>query len=58
MMEAVRTYETSVYSQETTQRYIPESRHLHTFRRENLKFHKRKSIVPYIFTSRLKNEYK
>jgi hypothetical protein len=24
MMEAVRTYETSVYSKETTRRYIPE----------------------------------
>jgi hypothetical protein len=36
MMEAVRTSETSVYS-ETTRRYIPEGSNLHTRRRENLK---------------------
>jgi hypothetical protein len=28
-MEAVRTSETSLYSNETTRRYIPESSHLH-----------------------------
>jgi len=28
MMEAVRTSETSVYSNETTRRYIPEGSHL------------------------------
>jgi hypothetical protein len=30
MMEAVRTYETSVYSNDTTLRYIPEDSHLHS----------------------------
>jgi hypothetical protein len=39
MMEAVRTSETSVYSNETTWRYIPEGSHIHTRRRENLKAH-------------------
>jgi hypothetical protein len=39
MMEAVHTYETSVYSYETTRRYIPEYSKLHTRRRENLKSH-------------------
>jgi hypothetical protein len=38
-MEAVRTSETSVHSNETTRRYIPEDSILHT-RRENLKSHK------------------
>jgi hypothetical protein len=38
MIEAVRTSETSVYS-ETTWRYIPEGSNLHTRRRENLKSH-------------------
>jgi hypothetical protein len=36
-MEAVRTSETSVYSNETTWRYVPEGSKLHTRRRENLK---------------------
>jgi hypothetical protein len=39
MMETVRTCETSVYSNETTRRYIPEGSYLHTRRRENLKSH-------------------
>jgi hypothetical protein len=39
MMEAVRTSETSVYSNETTRRNIPEASNLHTRRRENLKSH-------------------
>jgi hypothetical protein len=39
MMEAVRTYETSVYCNEIALRYIPESYQLHTHRRENLKSH-------------------
>jgi hypothetical protein len=39
MMEAVRTSKTSVYLNETTRRYILESSHLHTRRRENLKSH-------------------
>jgi hypothetical protein len=38
-MEAVRTSETSVYFSEIIRRYIPESCHLHTRRRENLKSH-------------------
>jgi hypothetical protein len=36
MMEEVRTSETSVYSNETTRRYIPEGCNLHTRRREKL----------------------
>jgi hypothetical protein len=31
IMEVVRTSETSVYSNETTRRYIPEGANLHTF---------------------------
>jgi hypothetical protein len=38
-MEAVRISATSVYSNETTRRYIPESSNLHTRHRENLKSH-------------------
>jgi hypothetical protein len=39
MIEAVRTSEMSVYSNETTQRYIPQgSSNVHTRRRENVKF--------------------
>jgi hypothetical protein len=37
MMEAVRNSYTSVYFNETTRRYILESRRLHTCRRQNLK---------------------
>jgi hypothetical protein len=39
MMEAVRTSETSVCSNETTWRNIPKGSNLHTYRRENLKSH-------------------
>jgi hypothetical protein len=39
MMEAVLTSETSVFFNEITRRYIPESYHLHTRRRENIKSH-------------------
>jgi hypothetical protein len=39
MMEAVRTYEMSVYFNEATRRYVSESCHLHTLRRENLNSH-------------------
>jgi hypothetical protein len=39
MMEAVRTSETSVYSNKTTRHYIPEGCHHQTRRRENLKSH-------------------
>jgi hypothetical protein len=38
-MEAVRTSETSVYSNETTRRYIPEDSNLHTRHRKDLKSH-------------------
>jgi hypothetical protein len=38
-MKAVRAYETSVYSNETTRRYISEGSNLHNRRRENLKSH-------------------
>jgi hypothetical protein len=39
MMEAIRTSETSVYSNETTWLNIPEGSNLHTRRRVNLKSH-------------------
>jgi hypothetical protein len=39
MMEAVRTSETSVYSKESTRRYIPEGTNLHNRHREKLKSH-------------------
>jgi hypothetical protein len=39
MMEAVRTSETSVYFNETTERYIPDGCHLHTRRHDSLKYH-------------------
>jgi hypothetical protein len=35
----VRISETSVYFNDTTQRYIPEGYYLHTRRRESLKSH-------------------
>jgi hypothetical protein len=38
-MEAVSTSEKSVYTNETTRRYIPEGSNLHPRRRENLKYH-------------------
>jgi hypothetical protein len=44
MMEAVHTSDTSVYSNETTRRYIPEVSHLHARRRENLKCQKTKKV--------------
>jgi hypothetical protein len=40
-MEALRTSEISVFSNETTWSYIPGGSHLHTRRHENLKSHKR-----------------
>jgi hypothetical protein len=40
IMEAAKTSETSVNFYQTTQRNNPENSHLHTRRRENLKFHK------------------
>jgi hypothetical protein len=40
MMEAAITSETSLNFYQTTRRYNPEDSHLHTRRRENLKFAK------------------
>jgi hypothetical protein len=48
LMEKARTSETSVYSNETTWRYIPEGSHLHTRRRENLKSHISETFRRYI----------
>jgi hypothetical protein len=48
MMETVSTPETSVYSNDTTQRYIPEGSHIHIRRRENHK--SRISTVLIIFS--------
>jgi hypothetical protein len=42
MMEAASTSETSVNFCQTTRRNNPEDSHLHTRRRENLKFHRYK----------------
>jgi hypothetical protein len=39
MMEAVRTFETSVHFNVTTRRYMPEDSKLHTCRCDNLKSH-------------------
>jgi hypothetical protein len=39
MMEAVRTSDTTGYSNETTRRYVPRGYHFHTRCRENLKSH-------------------
>jgi hypothetical protein len=41
MMEAASTSETSVNFCQTTRRYNPEDSHLHTRRRENLKYYLR-----------------
>jgi hypothetical protein len=38
-IEAVRTTETSLYSNQTTRRYMPEGSNFHTRRRESLKYH-------------------
>jgi hypothetical protein len=44
MMEAVRTSETSVYSNETIRRYIPEGFNLHVYIvRESYKIHENKT---------------
>jgi hypothetical protein len=40
MMEAASTSETSVKFYQTARLNIPEDSHLHTYRRENLKFHR------------------
>jgi hypothetical protein len=44
MMEAVRNSETSLYSNENMQRYIPEGSHIHSHHHENLKSHNHKQI--------------
>jgi hypothetical protein len=50
MMETVRTSETSVYSNETTRRYIPEGSQLHTRRREKVETHALDlNVIPILF---------
>jgi hypothetical protein len=44
MMEAASTSETSVNFYQTTWRNNPEDSHLHTRRRENLRFHNKKYV--------------
>jgi hypothetical protein len=39
MMEALNTFEMSVNFYQTTRLKIPEDSHLHTRRRENMKYH-------------------
>jgi hypothetical protein len=51
MMEAVRTSETSVCSNETTRRYMPEETELHSRRRENLKSHNGIISIPNSMTA-------
>jgi hypothetical protein len=46
MMEAASTSETSVYFYQVTRRNIPEDSRLHTCRRENLKSHRQRYIIP------------
>jgi hypothetical protein len=53
MMEAARTYETSVDIDLTTRQYIPDDSELHTRRRENLKSHTATNIVARLATVRL-----
>jgi hypothetical protein len=54
IMEAVSAPETSVGLNETTRRRIPESCHVRTRRRENLKSHQQLQITPCrgLFSSR------
>jgi hypothetical protein len=47
MMEAVRTSETSVYSNQTTRRYIPEGSNLYIRSRENLKSHIKRMCITF-----------
>jgi hypothetical protein len=44
-VEAVRTSETSVYFNETTRQYMPQSCHLQTFHHKNLKYHIAKTFI-------------
>jgi hypothetical protein len=46
----LRLSETSVYSNETTRRYIPESSNLHTCLRENLKSHKLVEVKSFVIS--------
>jgi hypothetical protein len=57
-MEAVRTSETSVYSNETTRCYIQESSHVHTRSRENLISHKTIFIYDAVSTGEVKSYQK
>jgi hypothetical protein len=50
MMEAASTSETSVNVCQTTRRYNQEDSHLHTCRRENLKFYLLLLLLCDIFT--------
>jgi hypothetical protein len=49
-MESVRTSETSVFSNDTIWRYIPEDSKLHTRRRKNLKSHIFLLLLGYLFS--------
>jgi hypothetical protein len=51
MMEAASTSETSVNFYQTTRHKNPEDSHLHTRRRENLKYHKQKRRFRYMWPS-------
>jgi hypothetical protein len=50
MMEAARTFETSVIIYLNTRQYIPEDSELHTRRRENLKSHVSRQVSPLFAT--------
>jgi hypothetical protein len=45
MVVAIHTSETSVYFNKTTRRYVPESFHLLTRRREYLKSHSKRNLL-------------
>jgi hypothetical protein len=55
MMEAVRTSQKTINFYQTTRRNIPEDSHIHTRRRENLKFHQDFIIYYSIFSSSIEN---
>jgi hypothetical protein len=55
MMEAVQTSETPVYFNETAQRYIPESCHLHTRSREKLKSHEKRGRLGTVYKKQSKS---
>jgi hypothetical protein len=53
MMQVARISESSVYSNETTRRYIPQGFHLHALRRESLKCHNLDSIGSFNLTANI-----